>query len=150
MAYLRDVLAWFKSLEERGVEETVRLRNVAHVCTGRCVGNTSVSGRRILEIGQRSEVSFHKGCLEADRGRVDSLWTDIRVLRGRGAWVRQDGAPEPEVNDEDEQLGIMHGLMDNLAESALLVLNFQGANDELQMKRLHLQGRISALQLDRF
>lgn len=64
----------------------------------------------ISEVGLRFEISYLNGCLEVERSRVDSLWTDMRVLRGRlvdlssravrtEAWVRRGGAPEPEVND---------------------------------------------------
>lgn len=40
--------------------------------------------------------------------------------------------------------------MDNLAESALLVSDLQGANDKLWVEHLELQGRIRDLELDRF
>lgn len=82
----------------------------------------------------------------------------MKILRGRlvafscraikaEARVRRGGAPEPEVNDEDEQLGLMRDRMDNLAESASLVLDLHDANDELWKEHLELWGPSVTLEL---
>lgn len=91
------------------------------------------------------EVAYVNGCLEAERSGVDSLQIDMIVVRGRlvtlssravraEAWVRRCAALEPEVNDEDEKLVVMRDLMDNLMEIVRLVLDLQGANDEVRVK----------------
>lgn len=60
-----------------------------------------------------SEIAYLQGCLEAERGQVDFLQSDIRSLKGRmvvmfnravkmDVWIHHIGAPEPVVNDEDE------------------------------------------------
>lgn len=72
-------------------------------------------------------------------GPVDSLCTVMRVLRGRlvvlskrvarvEVWVRRRGAPEPEVNDEDERHDLICDLMYKLVESARLLADLHHAN----------------------
>lgn len=108
-----------------------------------------------------SEIAYLEGCLEAERGQVDSFWSDMWTFRGRlvvlfnrvvrmEVWVRRSGTPKPKVNDEDGWLSLMLDLMGNLAESARLVTDLQGANDELQIENLWLQGCIHDLELSMF
>lgn len=81
------------------------------------------------------------------RGRLLALY--CRAIKAK-EWIRHSGAPEPKVNDEVEQLSLMRDLMDNLAESAPLVLDLTGAHNELLAERLELQGQIHDLELEKF
>lgn len=66
------------------------------------------------------------------------------------AWFCRDVAPEHEVNNEDERLGLMHDLMKNLAQSTRLVADLQGVNNEMRAEHIELQGRTRDLELNRF
>lgn len=83
VAYLRDALAWSRCQEERAAKEPFCIRCATPTCTGRCLGDSSKSGRPISKAGLRYDIAYLKGCLEVEQRLVDSLRTDMWVLRGR-------------------------------------------------------------------
>lgn len=66
------------------------------------------------------------------------------------AWVRRRDAPDSEVNNEDDHLGVMCDLMENLVESIRLGEDLQYTNDELQTGWCGLRDHIRKLELNRF
>lgn len=122
MAYLRDILAWFRSQEERAVDEAACLRHTTRICAGWCVGGASASRSPILEARLCSKILFLYGYLASEWNRINYLRVEVCALRGRlvalstratreETWVRRDGAFSLEVNNEDERLNFMHNLM---------------------------------------
>lgn len=69
--------------------------------------------------------------MHSEVGNYLSVW-ETKVE----AWIRRGGASGLEVNNEDEHLGFMCNLSENLAETAQLVQDFQCMNDELWTERL--------------
>lgn len=81
--WLWDALTWSRSHEEWTMKEVACLHHVAPVSSDRYEGDTSESRHCISEVGLHSEVVYLNGCLKLERGWVDSLRMDMRILRAR-------------------------------------------------------------------